>query len=85
MSPFASPREMHSSRTTHAHVVRPFLVLIGAWFPLVAGAQGTPASSGSATSTAQPRLGTRDVPVIEQGGLRFRDLNRNGVLDPYED
>src|SRR5512146_614844 len=33
----------------------------------------------------QPHLGTRGVPIIEQDGLRFRDLDRNGKLDPYED
>ena len=25
------------------------------------------------------------MPFLEIGGLRFRDLNRNGTLDPYED
>ncbi|HTI63460.1 MAG TPA: glycoside hydrolase family 3 N-terminal domain-containing protein [Gemmatimonadaceae bacterium] len=35
--------------------------------------------------TVQPHLGTRGVPIIEQNGLRFRDLDRNGTLDPYED
>ena len=34
---------------------------------------------------AQPHLGARNVSVIEQDGLRFKDLNRNGKLDPYED
>ena len=33
----------------------------------------------------QPPLGTRGVPVLEVQGLRFRDLNRNGTLEPYED
>jgi beta-glucosidase len=33
----------------------------------------------------QPPIGTRAAPVLEQGGLRFRDLDRNGRLDPYED
>ncbi|HWE42649.1 MAG TPA: glycoside hydrolase family 3 N-terminal domain-containing protein, partial [Gemmatimonadaceae bacterium] len=33
----------------------------------------------------QPHLGTWRIPIIEQDGLRFRDLNRDGVLDPYED
>ena len=33
----------------------------------------------------QPRLGTRGAPVLEQGGLRFKDLNRSGAVDPYED
>ncbi len=43
-------------------------------------------SAGPATGQVQqPTLGTRSVPIIEQGGLRFRDLDRNGKLDPYED
>jgi beta-glucosidase len=33
----------------------------------------------------QPHLGSRGVPIIQQDGLRFRDLDRNGSLDPYED
>jgi beta-glucosidase len=33
----------------------------------------------------QPQLGARTTPIIESHGLRFRDLDRNGVLDPYED
>jgi len=33
----------------------------------------------------QPHLGTRGAPIIERNGLRFKDLNRNGKLDPYED
>jgi beta-glucosidase len=34
---------------------------------------------------AQPRLGTRTTPLINVGGARFRDLNRDGILQPYED
>jgi len=34
---------------------------------------------------AQPTLGTRAAPVIERDGRRFRDLNRDGTLQPYED
>jgi beta-glucosidase len=30
-------------------------------------------------------ISTRVKPVIEADGLNFRDLNANGVLDPYED
>lgn len=33
----------------------------------------------------QPRLGTRSVPVLSVDGLRFRDLNRDGRLEPFED
>src|SRR6266496_6607009 len=31
------------------------------------------------------RLISRSSNIIEVQGLRFKDLNRNGVLDPYED
>src|SRR6185503_7456113 len=41
--------------------------------------------ASTAQSIAQPRLGSRSALVVNQGALRFRDLNRNGVLDPYED
>jgi beta-glucosidase len=33
----------------------------------------------------QTQLGSRDVPLITVDGLRFRDLNRDGKLEPYED
>jgi len=39
----------------------------------------------TAAGAQQPALGTRGAPIVEQGGRRFRDLNRNGKLDPYED
>jgi beta-glucosidase len=35
--------------------------------------------------TTQPTLGSRSAPVIQQSGRHFRDLNRNGVVDPFED
>ena len=35
--------------------------------------------------TAQVELGARVKPIIEVDGWRFRDLNDNGILDPYED
>jgi len=39
---------------------------------------GTPAPE-------QVGIGSRTVPLLSVDGLQFRDLNRNGVLDPYED
>jgi len=33
----------------------------------------------------QPEPGTRSVAIIELNGLKFRDLNKNGDLDKYED
>jgi beta-glucosidase len=41
-------------------------------------------SSGKDNIT-QPVLGTRSVSVIEKHGLKFKDLNKNGKLDKYED
>ncbi len=32
-----------------------------------------------------PRLGYRTACLLESDGLKFKDLNRNGRLDPYED
>ena len=33
----------------------------------------------------QPDLQVRTKKLIEQDGLKFKDLNNNGKLDPYED
>ncbi|MDF7810808.1 glycoside hydrolase family 3 N-terminal domain-containing protein [Hymenobacter sp. YC55] len=33
----------------------------------------------------QPVLGSRSAKVLEIGGLKFKDLNKNGKLDTYED
>jgi len=33
----------------------------------------------------QPLLGTRSVAIIKKNGLKFKDLNKNGKIDKYED
>lgn len=33
----------------------------------------------------QPTLGARSTPILQLDGLRFKDLNRNGGLERYED
>jgi beta-glucosidase len=50
---------------------------------LLAGLPG--GSSIAAPAQPQPHLGTRAAPLIHKDGLLFRDLNRDGVLEPYED
>ncbi len=45
---------------------------------------GTP-EAGQAASASQPELGLRVVRILEVGGQRFKDLNKNGKLDVYED
>lgn len=41
--------------------------------------------TNSAKKKVQPVLGTRSVQIIEDKGLQFKDLNKNGELDKYED
>ncbi|MFZ1873974.1 MAG: glycoside hydrolase family 3 N-terminal domain-containing protein, partial [Chania sp.] len=36
-------------------------------------------------NSKQVDLGYRDVKLLEIGGLKFKDLNKNNKLDPYED
>jgi beta-glucosidase len=44
------------------------------------------ACSASGGDTAKPpALGHRSAPLLTVDGLTFKDLNRNGKLDPYED
>jgi beta-glucosidase len=52
--------------------------------PALLLAASTPAIAAAAPP-AQPELGVRSKPLIERGPLRFKDLNANGKLDPYED
>ncbi len=37
------------------------------------------------SAKAQPRLVARGAPTIDLGGLHFKDLNRSGSVEPYED
>jgi len=39
----------------------------------------------AAQQPTQPALGARGAPILQIDGLRFKDLNRSGALDPYED
>ena len=52
---------------------------------LLAPAVSAQSSAATGSLRAQPALGTRSATIIERDGLRFRDLNRNGTLDAYED
>ena len=67
-------------------------LFLGLIAPLAAAAQSAPPAQPAPAqpapaqpAPAQPALGTRSAPTLTQGGLRFRDLDRNGALDPYED
>ena len=40
---------------------------------------------GCSNKAEQPVIGARKAPVLEVKGLQFKDLNKNGKLDVYED
>lgn len=46
---------------------------------------GDRALSVAPAARVQPELGVRSAALLDVDGLRFKDLDRNGVLDPYED
>src|SRR5688500_1860356 len=69
--------EVHDMTSVRLAGAALFVVLVPTVLAATADAQNAAAG--------QPTIGTRSVPVLEQGGLRLRDLNRNGRLDPYED
>jgi beta-glucosidase len=37
------------------------------------------------TAPKQPKIDARSAPLLKTAGLTFKDLNRSGTLDPYED
>lgn len=43
------------------------------------------ATVGYAQKPVQPALGVRSVKILKINGLEFKDLNKNGKLDKYED
>lgn len=48
------------------------------------GSEGT-STQALREGASQVELGGRRVDVIEKEGLRFKDLNKNGEVEPYED
>jgi beta-glucosidase len=42
-------------------------------------------TGAGAEKSSQPKLGYRSAKLLEMEGLQFKDLNRNGQLDKYED
>lgn len=61
------------------------ITLIVLWVLILAGAAvlGFYAYYGIATNNAKASLGA-EAPVLEANGIQYRDLNKNGVMDQYE-
>lgn len=62
------------------HGRRAAFVMLG-----VLAAAGSAPSWGRTEARGQPGIEARTKPVLALDGLRFRDLNRSGALEPYED
>ena len=75
---------MRFKSTLVAIVIAPALVVqaAGQAKPPVTPAQ---AKAAAAKPVAQPNVEARTAQIITVAGLKFRDLNRNGTLDRYED
>ncbi len=52
---------------------------------VVLASHGFDGQEGGRARVVQPVLGRRSVEILKVDGLEFRDLNRNGKLDPFED
>ncbi|HSD26110.1 MAG TPA: glycoside hydrolase family 3 N-terminal domain-containing protein [Vicinamibacteria bacterium] len=52
---------------------------------LLCGAASWSQEPPASRTPPQPQIGARVVEVLRVDGLLFRDLNKNGKLDPYED
>lgn len=62
------------------------IVLQTVLVPVVAvGIIGSLPLASSSAAPRQPRIEARAAPTLKVAGLTFKDLNKNGALDPYED
>ncbi|WP_432541322.1 glycoside hydrolase family 3 protein [Kineococcus sp. SYSU DK002] len=72
--------------TPRRRVSRAVAALAGLVAVTVAGTTTSSAAPAApAAASGQPLLSTRGAEVLQVGGLRFRDLDRDGQLTPYED
>ncbi|SEK06570.1 beta-glucosidase [Sphingobium sp. AP50] len=70
--------KMDQSTRASDRVVAPMIMVISMGALLVC-------SPVFAQERRQPQLGSRAAPPVAVGKLKFRDLNRDGMLAPYED
>jgi beta-glucosidase len=55
------------------------------FLPFVLLASSVAIGQAAKKTYSQPQLGSRSAKLIEINGLKFKDLNKNGILDQYED
>jgi beta-glucosidase len=75
---------MHWRTALVALILAPALLLQAAE-PAQQKPAGAQQVAAAPKPVVQPKVEGRKAPMITVAGLTFRDLNKNGVLDPYED
>ena len=55
------------------------------WLVICLGMFGCISTTENSPSIIQPELGIRSAKILEIDGWKFKDLNRDGELNPYED
>ncbi|KEY57509.1 glycoside hydrolase family 3 N-terminal domain-containing protein [Serratia sp. DD3] len=61
---------------------KPILIFSGL---LAASLAGCDNNDSYVAPSSQAELESRNIPIITVGTLKFKDMNKNGQLDPYED
>jgi beta-glucosidase len=61
------------------------LAATAALFCQAASSARTDQLTGQPAFAQQPKIASHHAPILSQFGLKFRDLNRNGQIDGYED
>ncbi|WP_260929604.1 glycoside hydrolase family 3 protein [Novosphingobium sp. 9] len=72
-------------RIAGQHVPARMLAPLAVMVSMALMTAGTGWADAPGQSYRQPEIASHGVPVLTVDGLRFRDLNRNGRLDRYED
>jgi beta-glucosidase len=74
-------------RKPHSKRICSLLITLTLLTPMMTAAlaQSAETAQPEAVTLAQPNLGATSVELITQDGYQFKDLNKNGTLDPYED
>jgi beta-glucosidase len=65
--------------------MRRLMLIVFGVIVLFSAALGAGPGKRAGSETKQAILGHRSAPLLTIDGLTFKDLNRNGKLDPYED
>jgi beta-glucosidase len=65
--------------------MRRLMLMVFGVIVLFSAALGAGPGKRAGSETKQAILGHRSAPLLTIDGLTFKDLNRNGKLDPYED